>query len=94
MRIDHIDPDDINPIVVRDCGDTVFPDTWALDLDGETIAYVYGEELGSLLSVIFNPLNEDPLQLLDIVILLMRTGTALARDFEKLRAITAPKDTQ
>lgn len=78
----------INPIVVRDCEDMLFPDTWALDLDGKTIAYVYGEEMGSLLSALFNPLNDDPLQLLDVVILLMRTGTALARDFERLRAET------
>ncbi len=75
----------INPIVVRDCADTLFSDTWALDLDGKTIAYVYGEELGGLLAAIFNPHNQGPLQLLDIVIHLMRAGTQLARDFERLR---------
>ena len=77
---------EINPVIVRDCADTLFSDTWALDLDGETIAYVYGEELGSLLAAIFNPNNQGPMQLLDIVVLLMRTGTELARDFERLRA--------
>ena len=75
---------EINPIIVRDCEDTIFPDTWALDLDGETIAYVYGEDLASILAAMFNPTAET-IAPLDLIILLMRTGTELARDFERLR---------
>jgi len=78
-----MDSHKINPIVVRDCADEVFPDTWALDLDGKTLAYVYGEDLAGVLAEVFNP-KADPLELLDLMIILMRTGTQLVRDLEDL----------
>ena len=74
----------INPIVVRDCGDEIWSDTWVLDLDGETIAYVHGEDFAGWLAKLFDPTN-DRFDLLDSMIYLMRTGLALAMDFEKLR---------
>jgi len=76
--------DNLNPIVVRDCEDVIWSDTWALDLDGETIAYVHGEDFAGMLAYLFDPAN-DHLNLLDAMIYLMKAGIALARDFEKLR---------
>ena len=67
---------DANPIVVRDCGDMFWPDTWSLDLHGEALAYVNGEAKADMLAAIINP-ESDPLQLLDIVILMMTTNIEL-----------------
>jgi hypothetical protein len=74
---------DINPIIVRDCGNTLWPDTWALDLGREVIAYVNGENKADILAAIFNPKN-DPLRLLDIVILMMTTNIELLGELERL----------
>jgi len=74
-----------NPIVVRDCGPTLglWDDTWALDFDREVIAFVNGEDRAGILAALFDPMN-DRMQLLDLVILLMRTGNELAMDYQRL----------
>lgn len=73
-----------NPIVVQDRGDEIWPDTWALLLDGRVLAYVQGEFWAGVLANIFNP-HHDSLDLLDAMIALMRAGNQLAVDFERLR---------
>ena len=83
----------INPIVVRDCADQMWSDTWALDLDGETIAYVHSEDWAGILAGIFNPLN-DSLDLLDALALVMRAGNALVADFERLRRSIESSETK
>jgi len=81
----------MNPIIIQDCGDEVWPDTWSLELDGQAIAYVHGEMWADILAAIFKP-SADPFDLLDVLILLMRAGTQLAEDFEKLRTETGNTD--
>jgi hypothetical protein len=72
-----------NPIVVRDCADEIWPDTWALDLGTETIAYVQGEDLAGTLAFMFNPEN-DAVGVLDVLAYLMQAGLQLAKDHEAL----------